>query len=589
MAARGARHMVNTLLAGHVAAFALAAIACVLGAWRALDIEHDGTRTGLVAFFLASGGWAATTVGFLLVPVVPVQRALVVLGLLCGLATVGAWLYFAAAYTGRSPGALPYSRLTVGVLVAVGVFKATNPLHHAYFGVEAVTEPFPHLAVHYGIGHWLSLGLAYVLAFVGVYMILEHFHLAGADTRPLAVLVGFTALPVLLNIVALDTPWLLPLLYEPLGVAAFAIGVGFVYFERFETIHLAADIDDPVVFLDRDGYIRDYNQEAAALFGELDGAAGERLADVLPTLAAGIEDGASVVALERGGETRYYDVTTNPFMAGETRTGESIVVSDATERERYRRRLEARGEQLEALNRVVRHDIRNDMAVVTGWSGVLEDHVDEDGRDALRRIRRTAEHTIEITENVRDFVDALADEGEMSTHRIDLHAHLDAELERVREAYPNARFETPTGLPDVAVEANELLSSVFRNLLNNAVQHSDVDDPVVTVTASVAPDTATVRVADNGPGVPDAEKERVFGKDAKGVESTGTGIGLYLVRTLLAQFGGSVHVEDNDPRGAVFVVELPRASEGARAEEDAGDDGDERGGVRDAVAESPPD
>jgi signal transduction histidine kinase len=68
-----------------------------------------------------------------------------------------------------------------------------------------------------------------------------------------------------------------------------------------------------------------------------------------------------------------------------------------------------------------------------------------------------------------------------------------------------------------------------------------------------------VRVADNGPGVPDDRKEAVFGRGEKGLRSTGTGLGLYLVDTLVDSYGGRVRVEDNDPEGAVFVVELPLA------------------------------
>ena len=69
-------------------------------------------------------------------------------------------------------------------------------------------------------------------------------------------------------------------------------------------------------------------------------------------------------------------------------------------------------------------------------------------------------------------------------------------------------------------------------------------------------DRVTVRIADNGPGVRDEIKEEIFGKGQKGLESAGTGIGLYLVRTLLDAYGGAVWVEDNQPEGAVFVVEL---------------------------------
>ena len=69
----------------------------------------------------------------------------------------------------------------------------------------------------------------------------------------------------------------------------------------------------------------------------------------------------------------------------------------------------------------------------------------------------------------------------------------------------------------------------------------------------------TVRIADDGPGIADDKKEAVFGRGERGLDSPGSGIGLYLVDRLTTAFGGSVHIEDNEPRGAVFVVTLERA------------------------------
>jgi signal transduction histidine kinase len=102
---------------------------------------------------------------------------------------------------------------------------------------------------------------------------------------------------------------------------------------------------------------------------------------------------------------------------------------------------------------------------------------------------------------------------------------------------------------------------VFRNLLNNAVQHSDRETPAVEVTADMTrgDHTAIVRIADDGPGIAPGRREAVFGKEEKGIESQGTGLGLYLVQSLVEQYGGEVWIEDNEPRGTVVVVELPIA------------------------------
>jgi len=548
----------NTLFAAHVAAFALTTVICLGSVHRTQVIDHRETRRGLEALLVTNGLWAGANLGYLVVPLPAAKRALYIAGLVAGLVAVGAWLYFCAAYTGRSPRRLPYRRLVVGTLVGLAVLKVTNPLHHRYFTAAMRTTPFVHLSVdHQGL-HWIALGLAYALAFVGFFMLAEQFQQTGSNTRALSALLGIAAFPVGINILGELRPWLVGMTYEPLGVAVFALGVLFVYTERFRTVQRAGEVDDPILFLDQEDRIRDYNQRAAALLPGLDGGTGKPVSTVLPELD-GTSDDPEKIALESDGETRYYRVTSSPFTAGRTRTGRSVVLTDVTESERYRRRIEEKSEQLEALNRVVRHDIRNDMNVVIGWGEALEPHVDEGGDDILQRMLRAANNTVELTAVAREFVESLAGEEEPELKAVDVRERLSAEFETARESYPELRLFTPDAVPEVSVQANEMLSSVFRNLLNNAVQHSDKETLEVTVTVEERPETVVVRVADNGPGIPDERKESVFGKGEKGLDSEGTGIGLYLVHALVEQYGGSVWVEDNEPTGAVFVVELRKA------------------------------
>jgi PAS domain S-box-containing protein len=242
-------------------------------------------------------------------------------------------------------------------------------------------------------------------------------------------------------------------------------------------------------------------------------------------------------------------------------TMDSVVatVRDISARREYERQLERRTEQLEVLNRVVRHDIRNDMTVVLAWLEELATHVDEGGRDSLQRVRDASEHVVELTEIAREHVEVVVGDREVDPQPVRLDTTLREELDRRRESYPEATIDVDTPIPETRVLADEMLASVFRNLVNNAVQHNDEAEPAVHVGATEHDDTVTVRVADNGPGVPDAQKAQIFGKGERGLDSPGSGIGLYLVHTLVDQYGGSVHVEDVDPKGAAFVVELPTA------------------------------
>ena len=103
------------------------------------------------------------------------------------------------------------------------------------------------------------------------------------------------------------------------------------------------------------------------------------------------------------------------------------------------------------------------------------------------------------------------------------------------------------------VEANRsAVSRVLTNLLDNAVRHAST---AVTVTVGPAPDGAVaVMISDDGPGIPEEDKERVFQRfvrlqDARDRDTGGSGLGLAIVRELLGQQGGSITLGDATPRG----------------------------------------
>ncbi len=247
--------------------------------------------------------------------------------------------------------------------------------------------------------------------------------------------------------------------------------------------------------------------------------------------------------------------------------GETVidgVVQDITERKRFQQRLKEQRDNLDVLNQMLRHDIRNDLQLVTAYADFLTDHVDDEGREHIETIQEGAMHAVELTRTARSIADVmLTTDGERQ--QVDLANALETELDDVRSTYSEAVITVSGTVPSVAVWANEMLGSVFRNLLTNAVQHNDTEIPKVEVSTTEREETVAVRIADNGPGVPDSQKDTIFGRGEKGLESEGTGMGLYLVKTLVEMYGGDVAIEDktagnagDDSDGAVFVVELPK-------------------------------
>jgi len=313
-------------------------------------------------------------------------------------------------------------------------------------------------------------------------------------------------------------------------------------------------------------------------YEQLTGLSDDELGGKTLREAFGEEDGAAIEAryrdcVERREPLEYEEQLSvpEPESYWETRIAPVVVddevvqlvgaTRDITERKRRERELEDQRDNLELLNQMMSHDIRNDLQLVSAYAEMLEGHVDEGGTEYLDFVRTSAESAVELTKTARDLSEAMLSTGDRA-RPVPLWSTLETQIEETRATYRNAAITVEGEVADVDVLADDMLASAFRNLLKNAVQHNDKPVPEVRVGVETDADTAVVRIADNGPGVPDDRKETVFGRGEKGLDSEGAGIGLYLVRTLVEQYGGAVGVEDNDPEGAVFVLELLRATTG---------------------------
>lgn len=223
--------------------------------------------------------------------------------------------------------------------------------------------------------------------------------------------------------------------------------------------------------------------------------------------------------------------------------------------------LEERRERLSLLTELVGHDITNAAAAVTGWGDLLRPHVEPEGMAALERVLSGGERIAELAALGRAVATTLDDERATTSRPVDLTRIL-----REEAAAACATHEVSVGglddLPDeLNVTGNETLSLVFGNLVANAIRHNDTGHPELRVAVETRPvaGTAVARVADNGPGVSDALKSRVFEREFKRSDSEGEGLGLYLVRRFVESLGGEIWFEDAAGGGAVACVALDLA------------------------------
>jgi len=264
------------------------------------------------------------------------------------------------------------------------------------------------------------------------------------------------------------------------------------------------------------------------------------------------------------GEYIWLSVTGGAPTADVPVDGYVLTSRDISTRKQYEQQLVEQRDDLETLNEVLRHDIRNDLAHITSYADMLTGHVDETGEGYLATMQASANNAVDLTESARDLAEVLL-RSDMSVETLSLAPVVSEQIDQLRSTYGTVDVAVDGELPETEVRAGGLLSAVFRNILKNAVQHNDTETPKITVAVERDDDRVQIRIADNGPGVRDEIKEEIFGKGEKGLESAGTGIGLYLVRTLVDDYGGDVWVEDSDSGGAAFVLELPEATREAHS------------------------
>lgn len=145
---------------------------------------------------------------------------------------------------------------------------------------------------------------------------------------------------------------------------------------------------------------------------------------------------------------------------------------------------------------------------------------------------------------------------------LSLHQFLVNTINNYNVRYPSRIQEGEIG--ECIVKADKLLLQMaINNLIENAIKYTPSDRPI-TISLSIKGKVASIRVADQGAGIPDKEKQKIFNKfyrigNEETRKSKGTGLGLYLTSKIVRQHNGLITVKDNEPNGSVFEIALPLA------------------------------
>ncbi|MFB6360454.1 MAG: histidine kinase N-terminal 7TM domain-containing protein [Halobacteriales archaeon] len=497
----------------------------------------------------------------------PGLRALFEIPIWLGVNFIGVFfLAFALEYTGR--GGLvrsPWMAGLVGLQVVHTGIVATNPLHGIAWSGYQLEPVFGAATVTYTHSLWLSVNFAgiFLMVSAGVFLLVDAFFSYGRLYRVQAAAIALSPLLPGLGFFV----WLIEFGISPplnLTPLTFPIHLGFVvyaFFRRnmFELTPAARraseqaaveDLGSAVIVVDDGDRLINLNAEARRVLG-LDGPAplGAPLEDYLPEVDPRADGGTITRAPD--GAPRDYAVTTGTLddATGHV-VGHTIVLQDiTTEKEREQR--------LGVLNRVLRHNLRNDLNVVQGYLEMIRAEVaDEEIENMLETAETKTQDVIALGEKARRIENTVSVEGEARPVAVaDLLADIVGDLEA----------EFPAAEIDVAVPsavridgAPSLLDGVFRNLLENAIEHNPDPMPWVSVELiDQASGAATFTVEDDGPGIPDHELE-VLDADQETPLEHGSGLGLWLVTWGVRTLGGELSFRTDDS-GTTARVELPLA------------------------------
>jgi len=490
---------------------------------------------------------------------------------------------FALAYTGRRRLlSAAWFRAVVAFAALSTLLTLTTPLHGLVWTEFEVVGAFDAATVLYDHSPWVVVQWAAmaVLTASGVVLLLDTVVSYGPLYRKQAAAIAVTPVPPALA----HTVWVFGLAVPALNLTpvAFLPHVALDVYALFRedmfefrpatrrTAERAAidEVATPVVVLDTDGRVVTLNDAAAATFGVDRRAAQTRPLETLydgdaVDPSAGEQDVTVVV----DGRRRAFVARPAPLTddTGE-QVGHTVVLQDVTA-ERQRR------QRLDVLNRVLRHNLRNDMTVVTAHADILVDALDGDHADSAAAIRAVAGDLADLGEKARRAADTV--DGDPAEERVDVAAAARAAADAVRSAHDGGvTVEVPEGL--VAATDPDLLAAVLETLLENGLEHGG---SAVTVRfEGVTDGAATLAVVDDGPGIPDHEAAVV----ASGEESAldhGSGLGLWVASWAVGSLGGRLSFETPPDAGTVARFTLPGVVETpAEAPETAGSPAAAEGG-----------
>jgi signal transduction histidine kinase len=292
-----------------------------------------------------------------------------------------------------------------------------------------------------------------------------------------------------------------------------------------------------------------------AFLEELGGRAGE-MTVILPASTTTMDLGllalvTPIEATQISGRDRLFD--------------KGALLGVAIERDLVTERLRRSNADLATFSHAMAHDLRNPLATITMWASVARSQTppSEETEPVLRiidQIREVAGYSNDLITALPQYAEL--DRGDLSSEPVDLGRAASRAVATVGSAISEQGATVEVGaLPTVRGRFAQL-ELVLQNLVENSIKYRGAPPPRIRIEAALDGGFWTLRCGDNGAGVPDAVRERVFDPFVRGHDSVpGSGLGLATCRRIVEGHGGRIWIEATGGTGTTVAFTLPAIAE----------------------------
>ncbi len=251
-----------------------------------------------------------------------------------------------------------------------------------------------------------------------------------------------------------------------------------------------------------------------------------------------IDDTIEMEAIHKDGKVFPVEISVTATKINNEWYGLSII-RDITKRKLNEEELKRHKEQISLINNILRHDITNNLSAIRS---AIDIYFDERNDEILNEIISYIDKSTDLIHKMRNH------ETRIQTDKLQIFD--------TKEIYSYVKQISALDIKtsgQMKIFADDSIYSVFDNLINNAVEHGGATE--IEIRTSTKNDLAEIKIIDNGKGIPNKIKDKIFNKGFTSVDSNKhSGIGLFIVKQTVEKWGGFIIFEDNKPHGSIFKL-----------------------------------